>query len=42
MYEAAFSNTFHAGGELLLGIGWLAVLGVAVYVVLRRAVGQRE
>jgi hypothetical protein len=38
MYDAAFSETFHAGGDLLLGLGWLAVLGTAVYVVLRRAV----
>ncbi len=42
MYDAAFSDTFHAGGELLIGIGWLVVLGVAVYYVLRRAVGQYE
>ena len=41
MYDAAFSETFHAGGELLVGLGWLAVLGVAVYLVLRRAVGSR-
>jgi hypothetical protein len=42
MYEAAFSNSFHAGGALLIGIGWLAVLGFAVYFVLRRAVGQQD
>jgi ABC-2 family transporter protein len=42
MYEGAFSDSFHAGGELLIGIGWLAVLGVAVYFVLRRAVGQYQ
>ena len=41
MYDGAFSSTFHAWGELLVGIGWLAALGVAVYVVLRRAVGER-
>ena len=40
MYDGAFSSTFHAGGELLVGIGWLLALGVAVYVVLRRAVGS--
>jgi hypothetical protein len=40
MYDGAFSETFHAGGELLVGVGWLAALGVAVYVVLRRAVGS--
>jgi hypothetical protein len=38
MYDGAFSHTFHAGGELLLGLAWLAVLGVAVLVLLRRAV----
>jgi hypothetical protein len=41
MYEGAFSQSFHAGGDLLIGIGWLAGLGVAVYLVLRRAIGQR-
>ena len=40
MYDGAFSETFHAGRELLLSLGWLAVLGVAVLVVLRRAVGS--
>jgi hypothetical protein len=41
MYDGAFSQSFHAAGELLLGLGWLAVLGVAVFLVLRRAVGSR-
>ena len=41
MYDGAFSGTFHAWGELLVGVGWLAALGVAVYIVLRRAVGAR-
>jgi energy-coupling factor transporter ATP-binding protein EcfA2 len=41
MYDGAFSESFHADGELLLGLGWLAVLAVAVYLVLRRAVGSR-
>lgn len=41
MYDGAFSSTFHAGGDLMIGLGWLAVLGVAVFLVLRRAVGQR-
>ena len=41
MYDAAFSDTFHAGSEALLSLGWLAVLGVAVYIVLRRSVGSR-
>jgi hypothetical protein len=41
MYDGAFSQSFHAGGELLLSIGWLAALAVAVHVVLRHAVGSR-
>lgn len=40
MYEAAFSTNFNAAWELLVGIGWLAALGVVVFVVLRRAVGS--
>jgi hypothetical protein len=40
MYEGAFSTSFNAGSELLLGFAWLAVVGAAVYVVLRRAVGS--
>jgi ABC-type Na+ efflux pump permease subunit len=40
MYDGAFSETFHAWGALVIGIGWLAALSVAVYVVLRRAVGR--
>lgn len=40
MYDGAFSSTFDAGGELLLSLAWLTVLGVAVFVVLRRAVGR--
>jgi threonine/homoserine efflux transporter RhtA len=28
--------------RLAIGLGWLAVLGVAVYLVLRRAVGERD
>lgn len=40
MYDGAFSQSFHATGELLLAFGWLAALGVGVYLVLRRAVGS--
>jgi len=40
MYDGAFSESFHATGELLLSLGWLVALGAAVYVVLRRAVGS--
>jgi hypothetical protein len=39
MVEGAFSSTFHAGGELLLSLAWVAALTAAVLVVLRRAVG---
>lgn len=42
MYEGAFSTSFHAAGELALSFGWLAVIGVAVYFVLRRAVGSSD
>lgn len=38
MYDGAFSSSFGAGAELLIGLGWLAALGLAVSVVLRRAV----
>lgn len=41
MYDGAFSETFHASSELLLSLGWLVVLGVAVYLMLRRTVGSR-
>ena len=41
MYDGAFSQSFHATAELLLSLGWLTALGVAVYLVLRRAVGSR-
>jgi hypothetical protein len=40
MIEGAFSNSFHAAGDLLLSLGWVAALTAAVLVVLRRAVGQ--
>lgn len=41
MYDGAFSETFHAGSELLLALVWTAALGVATYMVLRRAVVTR-
>jgi hypothetical protein len=41
LYAGAFSHSFHATGELLLALGWLAGLAVAVYLVLRRAVAGR-
>jgi hypothetical protein len=42
MYDGAFSHTFHAWGALVIGIGWLAALSIAVYVVLRHAVGRSD
>lgn len=41
MVDGGYSTQFHAGGELLLSLAWLAGLGVAVYELLRRAVGAR-
>jgi hypothetical protein len=41
LYSGAFGYGFHASGELLLALGWLAALSVAVYLLLRRAVGLR-
>ena len=40
MYDGAFSQGFHAGSELLLSLGWTAVLAIAVGIVLRRTVGD--
>ncbi len=42
MYDGAFSQSFHAGGEFLLALAWLAALALGVYVVLRRAVGSHS
>ena len=36
---ASPSGTFHGGGDLLLSIAWLSLLGTAVSLLLRRAVG---
>lgn len=41
MSEGAFSSSSKAGGELLIALAWLAVLGICVYFVLRRAVRPR-
>lgn len=41
MYDGGFAERFHAGDELMLSLAWVALLGAAVYVVLRRAVGSR-
>jgi hypothetical protein len=37
--DGAFSQSFHAWGELALAVGWLAVLGLAVAWVLHRLLG---
>lgn len=42
MVDGAFSGSFHASGDLLLSLGWIGLLGAAVFIVLRRAVGQRS
>lgn len=41
MLDGAYSGGFHAGGELLIALGWVAALATVVFVVLRRAVGSR-
>jgi hypothetical protein len=41
MLDGGFSHAFDAGGELALALGWLIALAIAVYVLLRRAVGVR-
>jgi hypothetical protein len=41
MVDGAFSSHFHAAPELLLSLAWLAALAIAVYLLLRRAVGTR-
>lgn len=42
MIGGAFSPGFHAAGDLMLSLGWTVVLTGAVFVVLRRAIGQRQ
>jgi hypothetical protein len=37
--DGAFSSQFQAAGDLALSLAWTAALGVAVYLLLRRAVG---
>jgi hypothetical protein len=41
LYAGSFSPTFHAGGALVLAVGWLVALTTAVFVVLRRAIGAK-
>jgi hypothetical protein len=42
MYEGAFSQSFHAGGELALSLAWLVAVAVAVAIVLSRAVSAHR
>lgn len=39
MVDGAYSERFHAGSELALSLAWAAVLGLAVYLLLRRTLG---
>lgn len=41
LYDGGFSHTFHAGGDLLLALAWLGAMALAVYLLLRRAVGTQ-
>jgi hypothetical protein len=41
MIDSAYSTSFHAGGALLLGLGWTAALTTVVYRLLARAVGAK-
>jgi hypothetical protein len=42
LYAGAFSPGFHATGDVLLALGWLAALSAAVVLVLGHAVGARS
>ena len=39
LVDAAFAPTFHAGGELLVGVAWVLVALAAVVAVLTRSIG---
>jgi hypothetical protein len=41
MLEGAYAPSFHAGGELMLALAWLAGLVLAVLIVVRRKLGVR-
>jgi hypothetical protein len=41
MVDGAFSPHFHAAPQLMLALAWVAALAVAVFLLLRRAVGVR-
>ncbi len=40
--DASFSTSFHTAGELAIALAWVLVLGVALVVLLRRAVAPRR
>lgn len=42
MLDGAYSSQFHAAGDLALSVSWTAALGLAVYLLLRRAVGEEH
>lgn len=39
MVDGAFSASFHATAELVLGLAWVLALGAGAWVLLRRAIG---
>lgn len=42
MVDGAFSSGFHAGAELALSLAWVIALGIAVVIVLRKAIGPSD
>jgi hypothetical protein len=41
LYAGSFSHSFHAAGDMLLALAWLAALGLAVFLLLRRTIGVK-
>jgi hypothetical protein len=42
LFDGAYSRSFDAGGELLLGLAWMAVLALADCLVLLHTLGRRD
>jgi hypothetical protein len=42
MLDGAYSSSFHVAGRLALSLGWAFGLGLAVYFLLRRAIGASD
>lgn len=42
MMDGAFAHSFSAWGELLIALGWIAILALGVWTVLRRAVSTHQ